>query len=411
MLAATILVLKRAWPEAPIGVVTGSRTRLSLLGLSVTPLRPGGTHSTRLPRAVPAVPRGVLDTWWSLAQRRVRVYGAAHALGELVPRRGARFAPEGGPELTIAVGGGYVCDMDEQRAIDVLELLADASRSGGVTAMCSQGVGPISSELLSEWVSKVVPEVDLVMLRERVTGRPLLERLGMPPERIVVPGDDAILLSRPPLPAADRRPIGVSLRDAPYLALHGSEDEIGRGIALAAARLRAPLRPVTSCEWADEDRSVNRRVAQSSPVAEPDIRRSAGPADFADALRRCGVVVTSLYHAAVFAISQGVPAVCLATSGYPMSKYEGLADLYGGLGLTVIDVSHGADATRIAEAIETAWETSDGLPAELATRTEVIQAAILAEYQRLTEVVARRFDHIAEPEPVRGIALGTTDHG
>ena len=41
---------------------------------------------------------------------------------------------------------------------------------------------------------------------------------------------------------------------------------------------------------------------------------------------RCRVVVTGSYHVAVFALSQGIPAICLANSEYYEIKFRGLAD-------------------------------------------------------------------------------------
>lgn len=408
MLAVTISLLRRAWPEASIGVVTEARTRLALLELSVTPLREGGIRTARLPRVATHVPRRSLDAFWAVTQRHTRWYRAATLIGRALPPRGAVFSADDAPaELAIATGGGYMCDMDEPRALGALDLLERVSDAGGVTAMTSQGVGPISSARLLARVAEVAPRIDRMMLRERVTGLPLLERLGMSSDKVVVPGDDAILYSRPPLDVSTRRSIGISFRPAPYLALDGLESRIADGIGLAARRLGAPVRPVTSCEWADGDRIVNRSIANHAPSAEPDIRRSDGPDEFATAFRECRVVVTSLYHAAVLAVSQGVPAVCIASSAYPMSKYVGLADLYGDQGLTLIDASGGVEPARLAEAIEHAWEPPAGQTDELASRTETICAAILAEYERLTALVAMRFDHVADPLPLRGARLGS----
>ena len=50
---------------------------------------------------------------------------------------------------------------------------------------------------------------------------------------------------------------------------------------------------------------------------------------------RCRVVVTGAYHAAVFALAQGIPVVCLSNSPYYLAKFQGLEDLFGS-GCTIV---------------------------------------------------------------------------
>jgi len=44
---------------------------------------------------------------------------------------------------------------------------------------------------------------------------------------------------------------------------------------------------------------------------------------------RCRVVVTGAYHIGVFALSQGIPVICLALSTYFKQKFYGLQELFG----------------------------------------------------------------------------------
>ena len=46
-------------------------------------------------------------------------------------------------------------------------------------------------------------------------------------------------------------------------------------------------------------------------------------------IARCRLVVTGSYHAALFALSMGVPAIGIATSRYYEDKFLGLADQFG----------------------------------------------------------------------------------
>ena len=48
--------------------------------------------------------------------------------------------------------------------------------------------------------------------------------------------------------------------------------------------------------------------------------------------------MTGAYHAAVFALAQGIPVVCLSNSPYYLAKFQGLEDLFG-VGCTIVTLS------------------------------------------------------------------------
>jgi colanic acid/amylovoran biosynthesis protein len=72
---------------------------------------------------------------------------------------------------------------------------------------------------------------------------------------------------------------------------------------------------------------------------------------------RCRIVVTGAYHAAVFALAQGVPVVCLANSPYYSAKFQGLQDQFGPaveiIQLTEPDFTH-----TLAAAMERSWTSA-----------------------------------------------------
>ncbi|MGZ8411866.1 MAG: polysaccharide pyruvyl transferase family protein, partial [Gemmatirosa sp.] len=82
------------------------------------------------------------------------------------------------------------------------------------------------------------------------------------------------------------------------------------------------------------------------------------PARVIEAAARCRVVVTGAYHAAVFALSQGVPTVCLSGSPYYDAKFVGLAELFGA-GCRMVRVQEGTTAIR--SAVDTLWRDADQL--------------------------------------------------
>src|ERR1035441_4802088 len=69
----------------------------------------------------------------------------------------------------------------------------DSIRTHGIpTAVFGQGIGPIDDACLRARAEKVLKRVNLICLRETVTGLKLMNSLAVPRENVVVTGDDAI---------------------------------------------------------------------------------------------------------------------------------------------------------------------------------------------------------------------------
>jgi colanic acid/amylovoran biosynthesis protein len=137
-----------------------------------------------------------------------------------------------GANLLVVSGAGMINDAFADSAIPLLDELDAAMRAGIPVVAFGQGIGPIADPALLAKARAVLPRLELIALRERYAGLPLLESLGVPRDRIVFTGDDALEL------AYDRRPpsigsrIGVNLRLAGYA---GTSDGI-------FGMLREPLR-------------------------------------------------------------------------------------------------------------------------------------------------------------------------
>ncbi len=88
--------------------------------------------------------------------------------------------------------------------------------------MLGQGLGPIHDAELLERAAEVLPRLTLIGVRESRSSVPLLSSLGVPPDRFMVTGDDAIELAyelrRDPRScrSVHRPAIGVNVRVAPY---------------------------------------------------------------------------------------------------------------------------------------------------------------------------------------------------
>src|SRR6185437_7913237 len=82
------------------------------------------------------------------------------------------------------------------------------------------------------------------------------------------------------------------------------------------------------------------------------------PAAMIERVSRCRIVVTCAYHAAVFALSQGISVVCLAKSSYFLGKFRGLAEQFGD-GCTVVPLDAADLGARLGHAMNAAWERSE----------------------------------------------------
>lgn len=114
------------------------------------------------------------------------------------------------------------------------------------------------------------------------------------------------------------------------------------------------------------------------------------PLGVVDLIGRCRAVVTGSYHAAVFALAQGIPAVGLTGSAYYDAKFVGLADQFGDSGLWIVSLDQSDLSVRLASAVDEAWERADDVrPGLLEQAARQVESGRRA-YRRLSELVAAR---------------------
>jgi colanic acid/amylovoran biosynthesis protein len=101
----------------------------------------------------------------------------------------------------------------------------------------------------------------------------------------------------------------------------------------------------------------------------------------------CRVVVTGAYHAAVFALAQGIPVVGLAKSTYFVNKLLGLEDQFGE-GCQTVFLNEPDLPRRLYNAIEIAWISADRNRGKL--QTAAIRQIELSRrsYERIQDLAA-----------------------
>jgi polysaccharide pyruvyl transferase WcaK-like protein len=293
-------------------------------------------------------------------------------------------------DILLISGGGFITDVFPGQAWPVLERMAAAIGQNIPFALVGQGIGPLRDPALVRKARQVLPHAKLIGVRETLYSVPLLREMGVSPERIAASGEDAI----EPAYRARREEagdmIGVNFRVAEYAGI------TQRGVH----RLRAPMRAIASKLQTDlialpvcivDSVESSSDATAASHLVDPRVDGSADstpttPAALIERITHCRVVVTGSYHAAVFALSQGIPAICVFNTEYYEHKFRGLASAFGE-GCEVIDKSQPGFHSALTAAIEIAWHNADSLrPTLLRAAVRQISASHEA-YTRLSAII------------------------
>lgn len=411
MLDTTVARIRERWPLATISVLTSAPSLLRAYVPGIRPLSDG--RFTRLspplwraaelagPAAVGPLSGGWLqmrqDLSRRLAERRARnapppavadpADDAVTASGDALPVLPEVRAEVARASLVLAIGGGYLCDVDPAQTERTLGLMEAAVAAGVPAALVGQGLGPLTDPTLLAHAARVLPRVDLIALREGRRGPDLLDRLGVAAQRVVVTGDDAIELA-----ASARSPqlgtgIGICLRIAEYSPVAGRVVEEVRGaLHTTADEFAAHLVPLIISEYRAEDRRSTLPLVAGAAKEVPPLGPYVGARMVAQRVARCRVIVTGAYHLAVFALAQGIPVVALTSSEYYDDKFHGLNGMFGGgVELVHLDTAHPGGA--LAAAIRTAWEQAPALQAALRARADVQILQSRAALDRVMDLV------------------------
>jgi colanic acid/amylovoran biosynthesis protein len=287
-------------------------------------------------------------------------------------------------------GCGLVNDAFKPQAGRMLAALAAAQRANLPTAMLGQGIGPLADTELRAQAAQVLPNVGFIFLRERRTSRALLQKLSVPENRIFITGDDAV---EPAFNLAAPRGghgLGINLRLAAYAGLDPALIPVIHEIISAKARQQCvPLIGLPIYTG-----SKNSDVQTITPLAGAE-HSGADLATPLAVMRRtaaCRIVVTGSYHAAVFALAQGIPVVGIVQSRYYAEKFHGLAGEFDG-GCIVLAADEPAFAARLTAAVASAWTQADEWKPRLRLAAERQIKAGHAAYARLPELLSPHPPH------------------
>jgi len=269
-------------------------------------------------------------------------------------------------DLVVISGGGDLSDFFQDFAITLLDVLNMAIRHGKRTALVGQGVGPIldSNSRFVIRGKEVLPKVDVICVRERLKGPAHIESLNVEGSRVFVTGDDAIELAYNAHVQKLGDGIGVNLRIARHSGIGPElQETVGFTLKEAAEKYGAPLIPVPisfhgrNAERKPDSDTIRELLAQCGIISDGGQSMDA-PISIIQQVAQCRVVVTGSYHAAVFALSQGIPAICLAKTSYYMDKFFGLSDQFAD-GCEVISLNDVPIREQLLNSLDKFWRSAD----------------------------------------------------
>jgi colanic acid/amylovoran biosynthesis protein len=380
MLQSCVTRLRQHWPGAQIMVIAHDPGRLAAYCPGTTAIGPVFADRP-LARLLPPRPRLAAEQAWKMAGP----YAARQPGGPAGPPRTAVQAVRAA-DLVVASGGGYLTDTFWWHAAGVLSLLSLAQRQGKPTAMFGQGLGPLRSRAMRKQSGAVLPRLAVLGLREGRTGPGLARSLGVPPGIVTVTGDDALELAGVAA-APDAAALGFNLRVSGYAGLDDAAAAAVGEVVLGAAReLSAPVIALPVSRYAaDGDARALRAMSAARRGARIEVADLDSPAALQEATAGCRAVVTGSYHAAVFSLALGIPAVCLTRSAYYQAKFGGLEDQFpGACQLVTLDRPGWAAALRAG--ITRAWQLPPGDRAAARAAASRLRTAGQDAYARLREV-------------------------
>jgi polysaccharide pyruvyl transferase WcaK-like protein len=294
-------------------------------------------------------------------------------------------------DLVVASGAGVFTDAFLENAGGVLDTLELALRHNVPAAAFGQGIGPVSNPALLRRLAEILPRLDLIGLRERRESARLLDAFGVKPEQVIVTGDDAIEMAARGAQPELGEAIGVNVRVARYAGVTASGvDAIRPAVRRAAQRLAAPLVAVPIAHHSDcHDGVAIRAVLADDDEAASPIVDLGTPARAIAEVSRCRVVVTGSYHAAVFALAQGIPVIAIAATEYYRAKFAGLAELFGS-GCTIVTNHSSSASNDLESAIVDAWARAPGGRESLLRAADAQIQRGREAYQRLGSIIGAR---------------------
>lgn len=395
MLQVAINRLHKLFPEASLEVLTGSAENLARFCPAATPLDNFGRSIwfgngvfqqgfrkfipetlvnplVRVKRAVglrfPNLVRSILRP---ILVRRLKSQTSSKDAGTVI----AFTDSLQNADLLVICGAGGFYDGCHEWNRDTLDLIETAIQRNIPVAMFGQGFGPLTDPVISRRAAEILPLVNFITLRGGHGSLDRLRSLGVDESKLETTGDEALELAYEARSEKRGEGLGVNIR---YLASALTDDDdmriIGPVLRDFARQHHVPLIPLPiAIQVHTRDDLAIKQVLSGFDEESDGGKTLDSPLKVIQQASSCRVVVTGAYHAAVFALAQGIPVVALAKSAYFSNKMLGLEDQFGE-GCQTILLNQSDLRQRLQSAIESAWLNADRL-------REPLQAAALRQIE------------------------------
>jgi polysaccharide pyruvyl transferase WcaK-like protein len=289
-------------------------------------------------------------------------------------------------DLFVVCGAGGFTDATRPWNISTLDTMEEAMQRNIPVAMFGQGLGPLSDPEILGRARKILPKVSMLTLRGGRGGSAVAQSLGLNSSQILTTGDEAVELAYEAREKEPGQAVGINLRVASYSNVNGDMiDSLKPVLHKFARRHNVPLIPVPIAfhAWANDHLTIRRLLQGFDDHSDGGITLDT-PLKVIRQIGRCRIVVTGAYHAAVFALSQGIPVVGLSASDDYTAKFRGLQDQFG-LGCETVFLGASDASERLEAAAERAWQLAEKVRLPLQETAGRQIALSQGAYERIRE--------------------------
>src|SRR5206468_12051749 len=188
---------------------------------------------------------------------------------------------------------------------------------------------------------------------------------------LCVAGDEAVAFAFDRRPEVLGRGLGINLRLADYAGVGlGTIADLRGTLHGAIAVLDAPIVSVPISAFGPSDADAIHSVVGDFVDRIDDRHGLGAPEDIVARAGDCRLVITGSYHAAVFALSQGVSVVALVGSSHYRSKFRGLQAGFSGTGIEIVELGRANTAAALTQAVASGWRNAPAVRADLLREAE-----------------------------------------
>lgn len=290
-------------------------------------------------------------------------------------------------DLVVVSGQGSINDHFHFGTRQLLRTLLLASSRGCKIGMLGQGLGPLKDPGLRHLAMALFPRLDFLALREPIYSHALAQALDAPKAATFLTGYDALEMAYRARPPSLGDNLGVNLRVASYSNISDKDEKIiGSSVRDFVNRKRICPVAIPISRFKDEDDldSISRLVP--NVVVPQQIRSDTTPDSVIAEIGKCRLVVTGSYHAAVFALGQGVPTIGIAATDYYRQKFEGLRALFGQC-IRTVSLSDSTQGDEISNALEKMWAVAEGFRSQALASAAAQCRASLDFFQQIPSLL------------------------